>query len=503
MSASHEYDYELDQQIRRDIYLSRVESKTREHLNRYQNILNDVQNQGLNQYVDYDYNNYRNQLNTAFQCLNSDPERARNISQSIGKLIGSLPKRAKERRWVYNEQEKQRRIQNEQQERQRQQQIQKIQRQEENLNKLKKTIQEFIVKYENILNNIKFQKLDQYITTEYNQALTELDKVKQQLTTNPEYAKELSMSLGEWINTLPKQAQANKTQDIKLQKEKEEAQKKRQLFLEEQRKKEEQRIQQEFNHMIDKIMMNLHDPVLRDYALDELTSLVELYKELKVNSSNINEIKNKFQDQSTKIIQKAQQQANEFNEKYFKKIDIQINKDNLLEKILEEKENIKKIKTDDSSKLEEIMNKLTSKEKDIQNGLIDENTDKFLDDISNEILYEEVNEEYRRHTVKSIFEILNKLGFKPANPKKVGDEVKLYAKRINGNEFEASIKANGTMMSHFNGYNYMACKNDINSLEQELQSCYGIVLNKTKTIWENPDRIQKNAKPISELQKKG
>ena len=69
--------------------------------------------------------------------------------------------------------------------------------------------------------------------------MTELDKVKQQLTTNPEYAKELSMSLGEWINTLPKQAQANKTQDIKLQKEKEEAQKKRQLFLEEQRKKEE------------------------------------------------------------------------------------------------------------------------------------------------------------------------------------------------------------------------------------------------------------------------
>jgi hypothetical protein len=503
MSAGYEYNYTLERQRRREIYLSRVESKTREFLNKYQNILNDVQMQGLNQYVDYDYNNYRNQLNTAFQCLSSDPERARDISQSIGKLIGALPKRAKERRRVYNQQEKQRRIHNEQQERQRQQQIQKMKRQQESLNKLKNTIQGFIEKYEKTLNNIKSQELDQYITAEYNQALDELNKIKQQLKTNPEYAKELSMSLGEWINTLPKQAQANKTQDIKLQKEKEEAERKRQLFLEEQREKVEQRIQQEFNHMIDEVILNLHDPVLRDYALDDLTSLVESYKELKVNSSNIDEIKNKFQEQSAKIIQQAQSKADEFNEKYFKKIDTQINQESLLEKVKEEKENIKKIKTDDPSKLEEIMNKLTSKEKDIQNGLVDENTDRFLDDISNEILEEEVNEEYRRHTVKSIFEILNKLGFKPASPKKVGDEVKLYAKRINGNEFEASIKANGTMMSHFNGYDYMACKDDINSLEQELQSCYGIELNKTKTIWENPDRIQKNAKPISELQRKG
>lgn len=503
MSAGYEYEYELERNRRREIYLSRIESKTREHLSRYQDILNSIQTQGLNQYVEHDYNNYKNKLDTAFRSLNSDPEKARDISQSIGKLIGALPKRAKERRRVYNEQEKQNRVRDQQQAHQRQEQVKKLKKQQENLNKLRNTIQGFVDKYEKILENITSQDLEQYITSEYQQAQIELNNVKKQLSINPEYAKELSVSLGEWINTLPKQAQANKTQDINLQKEKEEAERKRELFLEEQRKKEQQKIQQEFNHLIDEVMLNLHDPVLRDYALDDITSLVESYKELKVNSSNINDIKNKFHNQSSKIIEQAQQKADEFNEKYFKKIDTQIEQESLLAKVQEEKENIKKIKTDDPAKLEEIMNKLTSKEKDIQNGLVDENTDKFLDDVSNEILEEEVNEEYRRHTVKSIFEILNKLGFKPASPKKVGDEVKLYAKRINGNEFEASIKSNGTMMSHFNGYDYMACKDDISSLEDELQSCYGIELNKTKTIWENPDRIQKNAKPISELQRKG
>lgn len=380
MSAGYEYDYSVERQRRREIYLLRVESKTREFLNRYQDILNDLNIQDLDQYVDYDYNNYRNQLESAFGCLSSDPVRARDISQSIGKLIGSLPKIAKERKRIYQEQEKQRKIQREIQEKQ---------------------------------------------------------------------------------------------------------------------------LKQEFKDLIHEQVSKLKDPILRDFAQDELTTLVKKFSDDSLNIDNFQQIKLSFLKSSHSILQLAQQKADEFNEKYFKKIDIQIKQEALLEKVQEEKSNIKKIKTDDPSKLEDIMNKLISTEKDINNGIVDEDTDKFLDDISNEIFDVEVNEEYRRHTVKSIFEILNKLGFKPASPKKVGDEVKLYAKRINGNEFEASIKANGTLMSHFNGYDYMACKDDINSLEHELQSCYGIELNKTKTIWENPDRIQKNAKPISEFQRKG
>lgn len=380
MSAGYEYDYELEEQIKRDIYLKRVENITRDHLNRYQNILNDIQIQGLDEYVYNDYISYENQLNFAFQCLSSDPERARDISMSIGKLIGALPKIAKERRRVYQKEEKERKIQRELQEKQ---------------------------------------------------------------------------------------------------------------------------LKQEFKDLIEEQLSKLKDPILRDFAQDELTILVKNFSEDFININNFEQVKLSFLRSSESILQTAQQKMNEFNEKYFQKIDIQMKQEALLEKVQEEKLNIKKIKTDDPAKLENIMNKLILTEKNINNGIINEDTDKFLNDISNEILNEEINEEYRRHTVKSILEILNKLGFQNVNPKKVGEDVKLYAKRINGNEFEATIKSNGTIMSHFNGYDYMACKDDIYSLEHELQNCYGIELNKTKTIWENPDRIQKNAKPLIELQKKG
>lgn len=378
MSAGYEYYYNLEQQQRRDIYLERVSIKTREFLNRYNDILDDIKNQELDIYVLYEYNNYKNQLDTAFYYLNSNPEEARNISQAIGKLIGTLPKKAKERRQVYKEQEKQKRIEIE---------------------------------------------------------------------------------------------------------------------------KQEQKLKKEFKDLIEEQLSQLKDPILRDYAYIELMDIVQKYNEIDITMENFEKLKTTMLTQSSRIIEQAQIKADEFNKKYFSKMDKEIEKETLLEQIKEEKENIKKIKIEDSTKLNEIMEKLSIKENDIKNGIIDNSINKELDKISDEILSEEVNEEYRRYTVKSIFEILNKLGFKPTKPKKVGDEVKLYAKRINGNEFEASIKANGTMFSHFNGYDYMACKDDIDNLELELQNCYNIELNKTKTIWENPDRIQKNAKPLSQLQR--
>ncbi len=502
MSAGYEYNYSIERERRREMYLSRIRENTRVFLNKYENILRSVEEQELTEFVEHDFYNARNKLNEAQNSLQRHPERAREISQNIGKNVGTMPKRAKERRRIYNQQEKQQRVQNKQQEKQKEQNKQRLKRQQENLKTLQQHINTFVQKYENILNDIESKDLSKYIAEEYNQAVGEIGNIRKQINTNPEYAKELSISLGEWLNQLPKLAQANKTQDIKLQKEKEEAERKRQQFLDEQRKKEKKKLQQEFQYLIDESLLKLHDPVLRDYALDDLTKIVDSYKQMQITSTNFEEIKTNFIAQTSQILKNAQLKADEFNKKYFQEAEEIIEKETLIEQIEEEKKNIQKISSDNPEKLKSLMDNLLSVEDDLKNNNL-ENIDNQLSEISDSIINEEVNEEYRRHTVKSIFEILNKLGFTPSKPKKQNGDVVLTAQRANGNNFEAKIKLDGSMTSHFDGYSYDACKDDIENLEDELQSCYGIDLAKTKTIWQNPDRIQKNAKPISELNRQG
>ncbi len=502
MSAGYEYNYELERERKRDIYLNRIRNNTRGFLDRYEKTLRSIENHDLVQFVDRDYNNARNRIAEANSMLQYDPEQARDISRNIGNSINTMFKRGQERRKVYNQQEKNRKAQNIKKERELEKQRSYARKQQENIEKLKTHINGFVEKYENILIDIQKNDLSQYILEDYTQASTSIGEIKSQLNTNPQYAKELSLSLGEWIKQLPKQAIANKTQDIKKKQDDEEAKLKKELFLKEEKLKKLKKLKMEFDYLLDEELINLKDPILRDYAIGDITILVDKVKKETITEANFEILKKYFQEESIKIINTAQFKTDEFNKKYFQETDEEIEKESILEEIKEKKQEIENIISDNPEKLKNIMDNLLKIEDGVASNNLN-NTHEHLLNIANDIVNEEVNEEYRKHTVKSIFVILKKLGFTPTKPKIKNGEVTLKAQRINGNEFEAIIKLDGSMMSHFNGYSYDACKDDIENLEGELQSCYGIDLKKTKTIWQNPDRIEKDAKPISELNRQG
>ena len=95
MSRSVDLDWEIRQEQRRRIYLQQVAATTTSFLERYQNTLDDIQDQDLVQYVEEDYNQASELLKEAFDLLDSDPEAARNLSRQVGSIVGGLPRLAR------------------------------------------------------------------------------------------------------------------------------------------------------------------------------------------------------------------------------------------------------------------------------------------------------------------------------------------------------------------------------------------------------------------------
>ncbi len=93
MSQIHERRYRIQRE--QEIAARRVKDRTREYVQRYVSILDDIKQQGLIEYVEAEYKSLKSELNTIESLLATDPFRAREISMSIGSNIHALPRIAR------------------------------------------------------------------------------------------------------------------------------------------------------------------------------------------------------------------------------------------------------------------------------------------------------------------------------------------------------------------------------------------------------------------------
>ena len=95
MSRSVDLDWAIRREQQHRIYLQQVAATTAGFLERYQDILDDIQDQNLVQYVEREYNQARELLQEAFDLQNSNPEAARDVSRRVGAIVGGLPSLAR------------------------------------------------------------------------------------------------------------------------------------------------------------------------------------------------------------------------------------------------------------------------------------------------------------------------------------------------------------------------------------------------------------------------
>lgn len=111
-----------------------------------------------------------------------------------------------------------------------------------------------------------------------------------------------------------------------------------------------------------------------------------------------------------------------------------------------------------------------------------------------------VSEQARREVVSAVSEALLDAGFITEKPRRIRadglDEVVLRATRPSGAEAAFRIGLGGVMHYEFDKYEGTACRKDIDQVLPTLQSVYGIQLSDRRVVWENPDDLDQDARPL-------
>ena len=115
--------------------------------------------------------------------------------------------------------------------------------------------------------------------------------------------------------------------------------------------------------------------------------------------------------------------------------------------------------------------------------------------IQEEVHSKIVDESIRKETLKVIIKSIRDRGFIVDTKKnlKIDREknvVKLIAKKPDGKTAEFEISLNGKFMYHFDGYEGLACNQDINPFLEDLKNIYDINILHEEVHWSNPDKIQ-------------
>lgn len=98
MSLSYEVDYDLIRRRRQEASENRVREATRPFLERYQDTLDQIRNEGLDEFVHDEFSQIERLLREAWDLLDGEPFEARNASRQVGNLIRGIGRRAREAR---------------------------------------------------------------------------------------------------------------------------------------------------------------------------------------------------------------------------------------------------------------------------------------------------------------------------------------------------------------------------------------------------------------------
>ncbi len=103
----------------------------------------------------------------------------------------------------------------------------------------------------------------------------------------------------------------------------------------------------------------------------------------------------------------------------------------------------------------------------------------------------------RKEMVKAVYQSLQQAGFSveapSLDPEK--DIVIVRAVRPNGNQAQFRVSLDDVLNYRFDHYKGKACRADMDLVLPKLSEVYGVNLSQERVIWENPDDLNKKARP--------
>lgn len=113
----------------------------------------------------------------------------------------------------------------------------------------------------------------------------------------------------------------------------------------------------------------------------------------------------------------------------------------------------------------------------------------LIDDVSDD------PEDARREAVRAVIGALEDAGFFVANPRLVSGDVVVVGTRPSGASATFNLTLDGLLEYDFSGYQGSSCDVDIDAVVPALQEIYGIQLTDETVTWRNPDDEDATARP--------
>lgn len=345
------------------------------------------------------------------------------------------------------------------------------------LNRIAATTEQFYRRYDQQYRDMKNRGLAAYIPSEMSRLESDLTRIRNLLSSDPEEARDISYEVGSYIRSISSLAFGAREQFDRAERMRVDA-----------LRAEKEHQQSELMREYFKILQTITNPIVVNYSISEMQQIRNGIENGKLTS--LAELKRI----SSSIISNAERKASEWKESTVKKN----RQKDLAQAISEAEERLKSERIENQEKTQEFLDKINRLRSGLENGTMDSDTvEKQVVELESEVDETLISEETRRETVMAIVKQLQKQEFTVEKPQLIQTDgknyVKIFAKQPSGKRAVCNVDLHGKIAYKFDNYAGMTCLKDIEKFNIDLEQVYSVKLSDERALWQNPDRLSMDA----------
>ena len=344
--------------------------------------------------------------------------------------------------------------------------------------KISARVEEFYWRYRSQYEEMERKHYAAYIPDEMRRLASDLASIQELLVFNPTRAREISFQVGSYISGMHSLGRAAINQF-------ERAERMRQEAAHQQKRESQNAMMKQYYDQVGAI-----SPAAVHFAQTELEGIRAAIQSGGISSGEL-------QRKLSVAIRAAEEKAVEWKQEKL----AAGRKEAAISRLEETERSIIKSLVEDRKQVDTLIERVRRMKDDICAGKIDADAaDAEIASVEESVEDTMVTEEVRRQTDKAFIKLLRQQDFTVEKPVLVeeGSEsyVKFTAQRPSGNRAVCRFDNHGKVRYKFDQYEGMSCLKDIQTVQTELERVYSVKLSDERVLWENPNRITKDADQI-------
>jgi hypothetical protein len=348
-------------------------------------------------------------------------------------------------------------------------------RRRQHLNRIRTVTTEFAMRYESVLDDVRRQGLDTAVPGEFASLSRQVAELRHLLSSDPERARALSLALGNEVHALPRLAR-----EARQHAEAQAAQRRRQLSS-------------DLASVLEQTFRSIADPVVRDFAYSAAAGIEAEIKRHVAQDAQLEVFHAQLQSRMAQIVAKAETDAQEWKQAQRREQGEAVRREVLADAKTVVMVGSAALQAGSRTRLDAAMDQVSSTDEAGFDAAL-ETALACADQVA-------VDEESRRSAVRAVYESLMQAGFAVDQPwleEGNGGSVVVSARKPSGGQAQFRIGAEGALVYKFDHYEGAACKQDLQEVMPMLQQIYGITLSNERVLWDNPDRLSRDARPLDD-----